>query len=471
MGMDLLLTPETLILMEVMFISALFLFLIISKDLTKGVYLWLLSVMFLKYQTLSIAHSMLPDISVCRILFVFLMLVFIVGVLAKRQKIFPLTGVEYSMFLFCFFAIVSMIWSGFIVKAGGRLRIGELLTGYIFPFSMFFIGQNIYDTAKKREDFIKFIILIGAYLTFTAIFEHFRINKLIWPKTIIDPSFGIHFGRARGPFGQAAVNGTLLGFGFLSSFYFLFDSGRRHFWKALSLVLLVLAPLALFFTYTRGPWIAAFLGFVVILMTGSKKNRKILIAASILLCIVILSSTTFFLDDSTLALAAERATAEGPVHARLNLYVASINMFLHHPFFGVGFGQFALYSPRYFKHVDGLSFKHKIVSEHDTFMGILAEMGLLGIALILCIYFFILSKSIRLYRRLETHDTKGKAAVAIFWGFMAVYIINSIFIEMRYFEFVNSLFFIFAGIIYRWSASGGHDDLWKEKVRLDARPV
>ena len=55
----------------------------------------------------------------------------------------------------------------------------------------------------------------------------------------------------------------------------------------------------------------------------------------------------------------------------------------------------------------------------------------------------------KLYQRLGPNNLKERSFVILFWGFLAVYIVNSVFIEMRYFEFVNSIFFISAGFICR----------------------
>jgi O-antigen ligase len=82
-------------------------------------------------------------------------------------------------------------------------------------------------------------------------------------------------------------------------------------------------------------------------------------------------------------------------------------------------------------------------------MVVVAEMGLVGILLILSVYILILRRSIRLYQRLGPDNLKGRGFVILFWGFLAVYIVNSVFIEMRYFEFVNGVFFISAGFICR----------------------
>ena len=443
-------TPEMIILLATVFAGLIFIFLITNRDFTQGIYIWLLSVLFFKYMKINMSGLILPDISLERILFVILVTMFIFEVLVNKRRLFSPTGIEYSMLLFLLAAILSMIFKGVILKEYERLQIGELLTGYIYPFVIFFVSKNVYDTAYKREGFIKFIILIGLYLSFTAIFEHFRISELVFPRYIMDPSFGIHFGRARGPFAMAAANGTVLGFVFLSCFYFLFNYKGISLWKSCSSILLILTPVALFFTYTRGPWVACLLGFIVLLVFSKSNRKKILLLAFILLCIAGLLCLFFTLDRDTADNIYMRIHEKEPIYDRLNLYTAYINMFMEHPFFGIGFGRFLTYVEDYIVNTYGkYSFPLSGIAIHDSFTGILAEMGLSGLILILTVYFLILSKAIKLYKRFAASERDNSVFVVVFLGFMTVYLVNSIFTGMRYFEFVNSLFFIFAGAICR----------------------
>jgi len=447
--------PELILLLEAAFIVILALFFIMKKDFTYGIYIWLLLSLLFQYKKLSIPDSTLPDISLDRLLFVFMISIFIIEFLAKNRPVFSLTKVEYSMLLFCLIAIISMICTDSIVKEGGKLAIGELLTGYITPFSMFFISQNVYDTTAKRQGFLKFFIFIGIYLSFTAIFEHLGVNKLVFPKYILDADFGIHFGRARGPFCQAAVNGTVLGFVFSSIFYFLFNPERGKVWRLCSMLLLAITPLAIFFTYTRAPWLSALLSFTIIAFFTFRQSQKAFIIILVAFCLLAVFIAPSFLDYNTVTTAHERFGHETPVYARISLYVAYINMFINNPVFGVGFNKFSDNAPGYFADVEGLPFQYTELKEHDTFAGVLAEMGLVGITLILIIYISILLTSIRLYKNLSAHNPEARSIVVVFWGFMAVFVVNSVFIEMRYFEFVNSAFFIFAGIIYGWQREYG----------------
>jgi O-antigen ligase len=149
------------------------------------------------------------------------------------------------------------------------------------------------------------------------------------------------------------------------------------------------------------------------------------------------------LRGNTASAVFDRIQDNTPVNDRLNLYTVYLNMFKDHPFIGVGFDRFMQAALDYYGDVNSVFFRHAGMAPHDTFANILAEMGIMGAGLILCVYISILLKSVRLYRR--GPDTRNIAIV--FWGFIIVYMVNSFFIEMRYFEFINSVFFIFAGVV------------------------
>src|SRR3989338_6922135 len=407
-------SPEMIILLEIAFISGLALFFIVAKDFAAGVYVWLIAALLFKYQKISVMDSILPDMSLDRMLFVFLVIMFVAEILIKRRKVFSLTKIEYSMFLFCLAAVVSMIWTGAIVKEGSKLAIGDLLTGYVIPFFMFFISRNIYDSPERRNGFLKFIVLIGIYLSSTAIFEHLRLSSLLFPKYILNAEFGIHFGRARGPFVQAAVNGTVLGFVLSAAFYFLFNSGRARMWRLYSMLLLAMTPLAIFFTYTRAVWLGAVLSFMTMSVFTFRHSQKAFIVTLVIFCAIAGLIAPSFLDDNTIALAHQRTYHEDPIYDRLSLYVTYINMFINNPLFGVGFTKFSDNAPAYFADVEGIPFQYTELKEHDSFAGVLAEMGLVGIVLILTIYISILLTSVRLYKNLCASNPEARPIVVKF---------------------------------------------------------
>ena len=57
----------------------------------------------------------------------------------------------------------------------------------------------------KRRILLGTLVAIGAYLSLTAVAEKLGITGLEVPGYISDPTVGIHFGRARGPFVDAGA--------------------------------------------------------------------------------------------------------------------------------------------------------------------------------------------------------------------------------------------------------------------------
>ena len=53
----------------------------------------------------------------------------------------------------------------------------------------------IYTTERKRQMLLTALVVLGAYLGLTALFEMAGPHALVWPKYIMDPNYGIHFGR------------------------------------------------------------------------------------------------------------------------------------------------------------------------------------------------------------------------------------------------------------------------------------
>ncbi len=443
MNPEVLFSSEAIIIILTALIGGIFLFLVVNKDFTLGIYAWFLATLFYMNeagQGLKLAGSSLPSISLGRFLFVLLAFLFALGAFFRRHKLFKWTLLEYSMLLFVLLALISMFRAD-----TSDFKIIALFTGYIFPFSMFYMSQSIYDNREKIEGLIKFMIIVGIYLSFTSICEHFSIASLVFPKYIMNPGIGIHFGRARGPFAQAAVNGTMLGFALSSSFYFLLNPVRKNLWIACSLVLLALLPLAILFTYTRAAWMGGLLVFIMVLFFAIKERKITYIIILVILCLAGVIVAPFILTEDTVVTAFERLYEYSPVRDRFYLYTISFNMFLDHPFFGIGFNRFSSAQQAYYKDVDSAWFRYVGLDSHNTFTTILAEVGITGALLILFIYLSILSRSMKVYKRVR----EARGLVVMFWGYAIVYIVNSMFIEMRYAEIVNTLFFILAGAICR----------------------
>lgn len=414
---------------------------ILNKDLVYGLYAWFLLVLFSR--TIGkVVFPMFPDIDLYRVIWIFLFLVFFAQTSIKGRKLLPVTKTEILMVLFCVVCLASMARAGTIFKAGEGLTIRTFLNGYAIPFSIFFLSKNIVEDEDKIKKLFQVLLVVGIYITLTGIFEHFNLTGLVFPRYIMDPNIGIHWGRARGPFVMASVNGAVLGMVFLTSIYLVINM-RKGGMRIFYIIFVALMPITIFFTYTRSCWLGFILSLLIVPFFYPRLRKVFLLGIFIICIIAIFNWSNVMSENRTVG----GVTSVNQVYSRINLYGASLRMFLERPIFGFGFETFRELSHDYFYEIKGIPLQSRSLSRHDTLVGILVELGLIGFIPLLLIYFYIFKHSINLYHKLSNKSFLGRGLVTIFWGISIVFMVNMQFHEMRFFLFSTSIFFLVAGII------------------------
>src|SRR5262249_20277098 len=130
------------------------------------------------------------------------------------------------------------------------------------PFLLFAAAPLVFCGARQRRILLGTFLAIGAYLGLTALCEGIGLHALVFPKYIVDPAYGFHAGRARGPFGESAVNGVALYFAGVAA-VLAFVTMRRTWVRRLSLAVAALCFLGLIFTLQRSIWLGAIVATVV----------------------------------------------------------------------------------------------------------------------------------------------------------------------------------------------------------------
>lgn len=422
---------------------SLVLLLAMHRDIFDAILLWFFLVLF-DTSSLRVSFTALPGLSVDRgILFIILCLLglyFCMG----RVRFLRATALEKIMVLFVIYCIMTMILGvTFLLHKSPTHAFGDLSYGYAIPFLMFFLGRNLISDRKRMRKVLIFFCLTGVYLGMTAVFEAHRLHALIFPRFIDDPSVGIHWGRARGPFLNAAVDGTVLGVVILITLY-LFVSSKKFLAKFLYSFAIFIMLIGLFYTKTRACWLAVPVVFVYI-YSRLPRLRKYIVTGMLVCFTAGLLWMQFsgheksgFLDR----------LKEQSHYSRINLLVASWNMFLERPLFGFGFDSFAVASPKYFARIGGIPVDEgQGLVPHNVFAGALAELGLVGLLLLLWIYVQIYKGGASSGNR--SGPAKDKELLVFFRGMFLVYLINALFIDMRFFLFQNSMVFLMAGLTAR----------------------
>jgi O-antigen ligase len=300
---------------------------------------------------------------------------------------------------------------------------------------MFFLAGMVFTTPRAIRCFEVFCLLTLGYLSFVSIASLAGAEALIFPGYILNPDLGIHLDRARGPFLQAVANGlvlTLLGL-------IAFDALRaRRVGRVAAVLLLVPLPVAILATMTRAAWIsfAFVVGTVVVRSRGVLRQTAAALAAIILSLAVIAMCLPGF--SATLE---ERAEERGPLEVRLAVYRAAWEMVADRPLLGWGANRMPA---EVASRMEG--YQLNAYWAHNTYLEILVEHGIIGLAL----YLWILTGLFRMGtqgREDEMEPTLLNSGFRRIWPLMlAVYVFNGFFVVLNY-QFVNALIFSMAGML------------------------
>jgi putative inorganic carbon (HCO3(-)) transporter len=311
-----------------------------------------------------------------------------------------------------------------------------LVAKFIVPFTLFHLAGLMFREERRLEHFELFAVVVLAYLSFTSIAFLVGTKSLIFPRFILDESLGYHVDRARGPLLQAVANGVSLN---LLGLLALHAVLRRRLRGLNAALLLASLPVAILATMTRAVWLsfAASVG-ALILRSNNRSLRRAAAAVAMMGVAGLLITLSF--DDQRRALT-DRLRESGPVDFREAVYTGGWQMFLEKPFTGWGVNQMPAELAR---HVSG--YHEKELYPHNTYLELLVEHGILGLAL----YAWLMWELLRLGRgtvpRVERTGFLDHSFHAMWPILLGVYWVNASVVVMNY-QFVNGLVFTLAGML------------------------
>jgi putative inorganic carbon (hco3(-)) transporter len=197
--------------------------------------------------------------------------------------------------------------------------------------------------------------------------------------------------------------------------------------QLLLLIMIVIMLLGLYFSYTRAAWLSIIIAVIIGLIIHFKVNFKILLLlASIILILLFLKwdtiqielarntheHTTESFDEKIQSTA--NVTTDASNLERINRWNCAISMFQKRPILGFGPGTFAFeYAP--FQEPKNLTIISTnfgdLGNAHSEYLGILAEMGLIGCILFLGLVFTIFYSGIQLFYKWPMEDSKTRILI------------------------------------------------------------
>jgi putative inorganic carbon (HCO3(-)) transporter len=375
-----------------------------------------------------------PDVQfyeIDRIAFGLLVIGAVGRAIVERQRLVKLERISWPMLGLTTLALISLIGQPFDHEAGSLLA-----SKFIVPFALFHLAGLVFTEERHFRQFEVFALFLLAYLSFTAIAFLVGAKELIFPRFILDESLGFHADRARGPLLQAVANGVSLNvLGLLA----LHTYRRQSVRGTKVLLLLGSVPIAILATMTRAVWLSS-AGSVlaVVVLSNNRTLRRVCLGLTLfagLALAVIMAATDF---GGSLS---DRLEERGPVDYRQAVYAGGWAMFLERPWTGWGFHQMPAELPHYVTGYD-----EKVLYPHNTYLELLVEHGVLGLAL----YLWLMWELWKLGRgRIPPDERDGfldREFHRLWPILLGVYWINASMVVMSY-QFVNGLLFTMAGML------------------------
>lgn len=248
----------------------------------------------------------------------------------------------------------------------------------ITAFALFLVAPLVFSTERDRRTLGWALVGLGGYLAATAFLETVGAQRLVVPSFINDPSIGIHPGRARGPFLDAATNAFAM---YACAAAALIMRRTTHDERLRWLCILVAAGCALgvLFSLQRSAWVG---GTVATLVTFAsfRELRPWFLPVVVTAVVGVLAAFTFVPGLSTAA--ESRAGSQGSVWDRRNLNTAAVNMFYAQPLVGQGWDTFGTIANDYFFQADTYPLTAEArTGVHNVVLARLSELGLIGTTL------------------------------------------------------------------------------------------
>jgi O-antigen ligase len=237
-----------------------------------------------------------------------------------------------------------------------------------------------------------------------------------------------------------AVLGAFYGAGIVTATAVLGWGGPRVL-RRLSVVTLVLAFPALFFTYTRGGVVATILVTAVLVAM----RRRVRIVAAVLAILAGFLVWFSWGEISSHSLYQERAANVGNVRGREAQNRAALQLAAERPLLGWGYRQYDVAKNRRALYTGPLSATVYGYSSHNTFLTVLVELGIVGLLLAFLPWLIVVWLTIRHFSSIPAPPWYLLSLLAI----IGVVVLTAQTTDMRFFSFVPALAWICVGLLRR----------------------
>jgi hypothetical protein len=388
----------------------------------------------------------LPDLSVDRVLSVWVVIMFAVRLLVRIERVRGPFVLDVLLLAHAAYILANTMY------IGSQAHTHEWSLSSVTPLVGYLMGKNIIYRERELRYLFKFIFVLMIYYAIQSIGQKFNLTFLVWPKTTLDLSVGLHHvGRSRGPFLHPPLFGQIMAMLLPIQIYVYFRvKGRLQ--KGSVLAVLLMTAMGMLYTYTRAPWVAAIVGLLVLAFLRPRYRQLLLGTGVVVAMAAFLGIVQVVESDS--AFLQERFTNLWTIKNRAAALSAAIRIWKDNPLFGVGFFNWGEVYGMYRRGEEILflgyveRYAGAGIQIHDIYFGRLAEEGIVSIALLGSALGIVWFRIRRLWEQVSEQDVLNRDGLAAIVASLVVYLVGGLAIDFRYFDMVNAIPYLFMGILY-----------------------
>jgi O-antigen ligase len=353
----------------------------------------------------------------------------------KKQAPVQLGPADLAMIAFGAIGIVSVFVTGNHWKL-----IFTVHDKFLVPFMAYWLIRFSDSHKQSLKRLILLMLLVGLSECVIGLISWFAPRSLpeIWRTGLVGA-------RVVGTLRQPGAYACLLIF-FSVPLYHLAMIRKEVLIRTFLLLAFSLAMVCVFFTFTRSAWLAGMLTLLGLLCLYPKTTA--LLAAAVMSVMLILSTGPLaneFAYASDRLEESREAAYERSIQAN-----AGKNMFYARPVFGWGFGNYDRYDWKFMERTQNMAptaYHVRKSTSHNTYLTILAEMGGVGFFLFYFPVIWWLGLTIKALPRLPKKGFWNRRLLIAMWLPIGAQVAVSQSIDMRFFVYVLTLFWINLGLI------------------------
>ncbi|MEV3902900.1 O-antigen ligase family protein [Mycobacterium sp. NPDC050551] len=328
-----------------------------------------------------------------------------------------------------------------------------IMTGVMVPFLMYVVGRYAFN----RESFVRLllwvVVFMAGYSAAVSIMQFTGPKALVWPRFIVDgsltPGVDTWADRALGVFNQPVVNGMTMVLGFAIAMMLASRRTEPVILRWVAAVTAIACGFGIYFTYTRAVWLSAVLAIVLGALLAKGSRRGFVVSIAIVAAAVATNWSTFTSADRN----AGGIGSASEVDDRMNIIQTALWAAAREPFTGWGIQRFQAintYHHQQWSPEVPWGNGYGIVS-HTNEMGMLAELGLIGLGLWVTVLLLIVRRLWTAYRTMPDRTLCGKPLVVIASIALAVMFSSGLTVDLRLFDFPTAVVFLIVGTAVGWS--------------------